>query len=140
MLRFPSTRFASGVLTGLVIALPLALSGSWVGAIAASRLAGAEMGAPAPAAADASSASMVNRSAKASRLPLPAPSGGYLPAAVRSASDTATSVVSKGAKQRIKPRINGPTPRGCLSAIGGLNSNTATEEMTVCVADISTIN
>lgn len=140
MLRLPSTRFASGVLTGLVIALPLALSGSWVGAIAASRLAGAEAGTPALA-ATTSSAEMVNRAAKASRLPLPAPSVGYSPAAVRSVSEAATSVVSKGEKERIKPRTNnGPTPRGCLSAIGGLNSNTATEEMTVCVADISTIN
>lgn len=140
MLRLPSTRFASGVLTGLVIALPLALSGSWVGAIAASRLAGAEGGRPALAAADTSTAGMVNRAAKASRLPLATSSGGYLPAAVRSVSDAATSVVSKGEKAKAKPRINGPTPRGCLSAIGGLNSNTATEEMTVCVADISTIN
>lgn len=138
MLRLPSTRFASGVLTGLVIALPLALSGSWVGAIAASRLAGAEAGTP--ALTSTSTAGMVNRAAKTSRLPLASASGGYLPAAVRSVSDAATSVVSKGEKERIRPRMNGPTPRGCLSAIGGLNSNAATEEMTVCVADISTIN
>lgn len=140
MLRLPSTRFASGVLAGLAIALPLALSGSWVGAIAASRLAGAEAGTPALATTDTSTAGMVNRAAKTSRLPLASASGGYLPAAVRSVSDAATSVVSKGEKERVRPRMNGPIPRGCLSAVGGLNSNTATEEMTVCVADISTIN
>lgn len=140
MLRLPSTRFASGVLTGLVIALPLALSGSWVGAIAASRLAGAEAGTPALATAGTSTAGMVNRAAKASRLPLPGSPGAYQPAAVRSVAEAATSVVVKGERERARPRTNGPTPRGCLSAIGGLNSSSATEEMTVCVADISSIN
>lgn len=137
MLRLPATRFVSGVLTGLVIALPLALSASWVGAIAASRLAGAET--PAPVAIT-SSAGMVNRAAKASRLPLPAASGAQQPASVRAVSEAATSVVSKGEREKARPRTNGVTPRGCLSAVGGLNSNIATEEMTVCVADISTIN
>lgn len=142
MLRLPNTRFASGVLTGLVIALPLALSGSWVSAIAASRLAGAQTQAPAvhAAPADSSSATMVNRTAKTSRLPVPVAFSGQQPASVRTVSDSATSVVIKGEREKARPRSNGPTPRGCLSAVGGLNSSIATEEMTVCVADISTIN
>ncbi|QJP15140.1 hypothetical protein G3545_16680 [Starkeya sp. ORNL1] len=141
MLRLPNTRFASGVLTGLVIALPLALSGSWVSAIAASRLAGAQTQAAVHASpADSSSATMVNRTAKTSRLPVPVAFSGQQPASVRTVSDTATSVVIKGEREKARTRSNGPTPRGCLSAVGGLNSSIATEEMTVCVADISTIN
>lgn len=145
MLRLPSARFASGVLAGLVLALPLALSGSWVTAIAAARLAGAEAG-PAsplvmlPSTTLPSSAGMVNRAAKSSRLPVATASGSQKPALVWAVSRAETSVVSKGEREQARPRTNGTTPRGCLSSVGGLNASIATEEMTVCVADISSIN
>lgn len=138
MLGFPTTRFTTGVLTGLVVALPLALSVSWVGAMAASGISGRQMSVETAAAAATENA--VNRAAKSSRLPLNGTAGRQEPATVWTVSKASTSVVTKGEREAVRPRSNGATPRGCLSAIGGLNTGIATEETTVCVADISTIN
>lgn len=139
--RLLPSRFASGLVAGLLLSVPLALSGSLVGTAATRHLAEAT---PNAVAAKPVATVAVNREAKSSRLPsarLPVPAASASPVAaqVETRSETATSVVTKGEVPRaIKPRSNA-TPRGCLSAVGGLAAESATEGMTVCLADISMI-
>lgn len=140
------TRFATGLLAGLVLAVPLAISGSFVGAAATRHIAEMQPAMTTPAKAAAPVAQVaVNRDAKRSRLPLPV-TGNGTPAIVDTVRDASTTIVSKGSvaggveiPRAAKPRSNA-TPKGCLSAIGGLASSAATEETTICVADISMIN
>lgn len=137
MLRFVRFPYASGVLTGLIIALPLAISASWIGAVAATRLSDADTVQAQPPVITMT----VNRSAKAARLPLTSITGEGSAVTVRDIDDASTSIVAKGASVvKSAPRSNGTPPRGCLSAIGGLPTGTQSDKMTVCVADASMIN
>lgn len=140
----PRSRFTAGLLAGLILAAPLAVAGSLV--VAAE---GPDLGAPTGAAtsdlhAQATRPTLqvaVNRDGKSSRLPLPV-TGNGTPAVVDTVRDAATSVVRKGEARAPAPAVkpgSTVTPKGCLSAIGGLGSSAATEETTICVADLSMV-
>lgn len=152
---FRTSAYVAGAATGLMVALPLVAAS--VGAVAASRAV------PPVVAIDSIGpdmpifqASQVNRTAKGPRLDgdprrafgirAPAPMAdqadgtGTVPAILPVAAPvTAPAAPKAPPKAAPSPTRAVETPRGCLSAIGAPQSNLATEELTICVADASVL-
>lgn len=139
---FTGAAYLLGAASGIALALPLAAT-----AFTPERM-------PAPRAIEApavTQALLVNRAAKGPRLeihtPAPTVSAPVLPDLARDAPAPAPRPVSEEkaapAAKPASPTPAGATPslpRGCLSALGGLRPNIPTENLTVCIADISTID
>lgn len=132
-----------GTVTGLVIAIPL--TGAVFGAVALATPSAAALEAPVVQTVNPQAmlqSLSVNRTTKTAALEIkkrPAP-------AVDNSAGMSTSVKSDAVKADALPLTTAPkartmrTPKGCLSSIGVTKANIATEELTVCVADISVIN
>nr|WP_281493641.1 hypothetical protein [Ancylobacter koreensis] len=85
-------------------------------------------------------APVVNRAAKGPRLDIAPATATQIPAApaapgVNPVVENATPSIPASTTP---PRVM-RTPKGCLSSIGVTRANLATEELTVCVTDASTI-
>ena len=133
---FAGAAYLIGAATGVALTLPLA-------AVAFTPERG-----PAPVAMHhlqgpvASQASLVNRASKGSRLdvvtpaqsrPMPTPS----PSLARETEPKPVIMQPPRAPSGAAPAA---MPRGCLSALGGIRPNIPTENLTVCIADISGID
>lgn len=140
--------YALGTITGLAIAIPLAA--------AAFTAHPARLSAPvvpiSVSAGPVEQAHLVNRATKGSRLDVRAPAAPVENSAAENmtvivkaspviapATRTATSAETKPASA-LPPTRAMPSLRGCLSSIGVTKSNLTTEELTVCMADASTVN
>ncbi|MBS7542308.1 hypothetical protein [Ancylobacter oerskovii] len=153
------TAFIFGAALGLAAALPLA----------ALAFTPERMPAPMPRAIEApaiTQSPMVNRTAKGPRLDLSAPAAarvapspaqtqepGFAPGLapdparepalardVPPVPQPALDMKAPAAPRAPAGAAPGPMPRGCLSALGGIRPNIPTENLTVCMADISTID
>lgn len=126
-----------GAATGAVLMVPITAAAVNGGTFA--RLAPHAMAIDAIGPAKAVPAPVVNRAAKGSRLDVvpaaQAPAATPAPT-VNPVADTGTPSVPASTTP---PRVM-RTPKGCLSSIGVTRANLATEELTVCVADASTIS
>ncbi|MCB4770626.1 hypothetical protein LGR54_18620 [Ancylobacter sp. Lp-2] len=138
------TAYLFGAATGLAAALPLA----------ALAFTPERVPHPAPRAIDAPAVTqspLVNRAPKGPRLDIivpattvpSAPSAAPTPDLARDAPPLAPkpAIDIKAPGTSPTPAGTAPAamPRGCLSALGGLRPNIPTENLTVCLADISTI-
>ncbi|MBS7541040.1 hypothetical protein [Ancylobacter lacus] len=134
MARVPFTRSYPATLRVSLAVVPVLVAVSGLGAVAAASV-GSSGSQPAMSVVIQPSAGAgINREAKAPRLPLPVSrSGGE--AIVETIPAAATSIVAKAAKIVKSPTRSNALPRGCLSALGALRTNSATEELTICVAD-----
>ncbi|MCK0196031.1 hypothetical protein MWN34_03805 [Ancylobacter sp. 6x-1] len=120
-----------------VVAVPLLLVASGLGAVAATT-SSAEM----PRIVVTRPAiNEVNHAGKTDRLALPHVPGTSA-SLVSEIASAQTSIVSKSVVAQkatgsapMRERTNA-LPRGCLSSIGALRTNSATEELTVCVASL----
>ncbi|GLK85215.1 hypothetical protein [Ancylobacter defluvii] len=142
---FAGTAYLFGAATGLAVALPLAAV-----AFTPERVA-----APEPRAIEApavSQSTMVNRATKGPRLDITVPAAALPTAPVQApapdlardmptvAPQPALDMKAPGAPRAPAGAAPAPMPRGCLSALGGIRPNIPTENLTVCIADISTLN
>lgn len=144
---FAGTVYLFGAATGVAVALPLAAV-----AFAPERSANPQHLAIQTQTVQVSQSGLVNRSAKGDRLdiripavPMAAPALPAAPSQVAGEPQPVTGPAIIPVESRripVKPAGAAPTPlpRGCLSAMGGLPTKINTENLAVCMADISTLN
>ncbi len=134
MARVLSTRSLPTSLRVSLAVVPVLVAVSGLGAVAAAAVGSSGSDSPMVVVVKPSAGHGINRDAKASRLPLPV-SRSSEAAVVETIPAAATTVVAKAMKVMRSPTRSNALPRGCLSAMGALRTNSATEELTVCVAD-----